>query len=496
MSDENLPPSDPTNPYSADPIAKATDSSTTVDAAGGTANPHPLVKLRLGIMMFLEFFIWGAFFVPMGAYLGVIFAGRENLNQIIGNTYATQTWAALFAPLIVGYVADRLFNKEHVNGVLHLLGAAILWWCSTITDSPGQFFWAMLAFFLCYMPTLALVNAITFQNVASVEADFPKVRLWGTIGWIAAGIVVSQSLFGLADVPILSAVIDTEAAAVENEDPAVAEAPLDADQEAAESGGFDFGSTAVPLQLSALFSLIFGIYSFTLPASPPQGRGEPVSIVKVLGLDALALFANPAYAVFALCSFLICIPLAFYYARTYEFVSYMAFDDDAAGVMALGQVSEIFFMALVPFFLKRLGVKWMLLVGMLAWALRYALFGLMPSTPAMLVLGIVLHGICYDFFFVTGQLYTDRVAPEGIRTSAQAFVGLITYGAGMLVGNYLQGYWGDRIELDPTTQAGWLADAKEFWLMPAGLAVGVSVLFFLTFWDKTEGLTEDAGSGK
>lgn len=507
MADESLPPSDPDNPYSADPIAKATEASTTVDtAAESTTPPPPLVKLRLGIMMFLEFFIWGAFFVPLGAYLGVIFAERENLNQIIGNTYATQTWAALFAPLIVGYVADRLFNKEHVNGVLHLLGAGILWWCSTITDSPGQFFWAMLAFFLCYMPTLALVNAITFQNVASVESDFPKVRLWGTIGWIVAGVVVSQSLFGIADVPILDALIDTESIQVAGDeaaaeaaaaDPAPAEAvavePAGDGEEAAAEVGFDFGSTAVPLQISALFSLIFGIYSFTLPASPPQGRGEPVSIVKLLGLDALALFANPAYAVFALCSFLICIPLAFYYARTYEFVKFMAFGNDAAGVMALGQVSEIFFMALVPFFLARLGVKKMLLVGMLAWALRYALFGLLPSSSAMLVIGILLHGICYDFFFVTGQLYTDRVAPAGIRTSAQAFVGLITYGAGMLVGNYLLGYWGDRIALDPTTEAGWLADAKEFWLMPAGLAAGVAVLFFLTFWDKSDAASGEAG---
>jgi MFS family permease len=202
-------------------------------------------------------------------------------------------------------------------------------------------------------------------------------------------------------------------------------------------------------------------------------------------LDAVRLFKNPSYFVFALCSFLICIPLAFYYARTNEFVSNMAFGERSAGVMALGQVSEIFFMALVPFFLFRLGVKWMLLVGMLAWALRYALFGLMPSVAPMLVIGIVLHGICYDFFFVTGQLYTDRVAPRDIRTSAQALLGLLTYGAGMLVGNYVLGFWGDRIGLDPTTKEGWTQDATQFWLMPAGLAAAVSVLFFLTFWDKS-----------
>jgi len=415
------------------------------------------ITVRLGIMMFLQFFVWGAFFVPMGSYLGVIFADYQEkgmLNQIIGGAYATQPWAAIFAPLIVGFVADRLMNKEQVNGILHLLGAGLLWWCSTITDSPGQFFWVMLGFFLCYMPTLALVNAITFQNVKSIENDFPMIRLWGTIGWIVSGLVISQSMFGIFPLPVLPG--------IENA-----------------------GNTNFPMRLAAVVSVIYGIYSFTLPASPPQGRGEPLSIARVLGLDAVRLFKNTNYLVFAICSFLICIPLAFYYARTYEFTSQMAFGDRTAGVMALGQVSEILFMALVPFFLLRLGVKKMLLIGMLAWALRYALFGTMPSSGAMLVLGIALHGICYDFFFVTGQLYTDRVAPKEIRTSAQALVGLLTYGAGMLVGNLVLGVWGDRIGLDPTTRAGWLAGAQQFWLLPAGLALGVSILFFFTFWDKS-----------
>lgn len=416
------------------------------------------VAIRLSIMMFLQFFIWGVFFVPLGKYLGIVFKQYEEkgeLNQIIGGIFATQTWAAVFAPLIVGFIADRLFNKERVNGVLHLLGGGFLWWCSTITESPTQFFWVMLAFFLCYMPTMALVNAITFQNVASAEKDFPKIRLWGTIGWIVSGLVVSESMFGLFSMNIL---------------PGIEKA----------------GSTNFPLQLGAIVSVIYGIYSFTLPASPPQGKGQPVSIANMFGLDAIVLFKRPSYAVFAFCSFLICIPLAFYYARTNEFVTNMAFGDDASAVMALGQVSELVFMALVPFFLIRLGVKTMLLVGMVAWAARYALFGFLPSSSAMLVLGIVLHGICYDFFFVTGQLYTDRIAPRGIRTSAQAMLGLLTYGAGMLVGNYVLGFWGDRIGLDPTTREGWLADAGEFWLMPAALAIGISVLFFLTFWDKTE----------
>jgi nucleoside transporter len=313
----------------------------------------------------------------------------------------------------------------------------------------------MLVYFLLYMPTLALVNAITFQNVASVEREFPKLRLWGTIGWIVAGLVVAQSFFGLFSLPILPGIEDA-------------------------------GKTSLPLKLAAVVSVLYGLYSFTLPASPPQGKDKPVDIINMLGLDSLQLFKNPSYTVFAICSFLICIPLAFYYARTYEFASLMAFGSSTAGVMALGQVSEIFFMALVPFFLLRLGVKKMLLIGMIAWAARYALFGLLPTVPAAILIGIILHGICYDFFFVTGQLYTDKVAPREMRTSAQALLGLLTYGAGMLVGNLILGRWGDSINLDPTTKQGWTDSAMEFWCLPAGLAAGVTLLFALTFWDRND----------
>ncbi|MCA9177084.1 MAG: MFS transporter [Planctomycetales bacterium] len=410
-------------------------------------------KIRLCIMMFLQFFVWGAFFVPMGSYLGTLFSDRKDLNLIIGNMYATQTWAAIVAPLIVGFVADRLFNKEHVNGVLQIAGGALLWWCSTLNDS-AMLFYGMLAFFICYMPTLALVNAITFQNVKNVEDEFPKIRLWGTIGWIVSGLVVAETMFGLFALPVLPGIENAS-------------------------------STNFPLKLSAVVSIVYGVFSFTLPPSPPQGKGTPFSFAKVLGLDAVVLLKQPAYRVFAICSFLICVPLAFYYARTNEFASAMAFGDKTQGVMALGQVSEIFFMALVPFFLRALGVKMMLLVGMWAWCLRYALFALMPENSAMLLLGIALHGICYDFFFVTGQVYTDRVAPPEMRTSAQVLVGLLTYGAGMLVGNLVLGYWGNELGLDPTTKAGWLADGKQFWLLPCGLAAAVAVVFFMTFWDNS-----------
>jgi nucleoside transporter len=407
-------------------------------------------NFRLSLMMFLQFFIWGSFFVTLGGYLGKIFPGQS----IVGYVYSSNNWAALIAPLFVGLVADRFFNAERVNGVLHLIGAAVLWKCSQTTESPQALFTWLLIYFACYMPTLALVNTITFQNVASPDNDFPKIRLWGTIGWIVAGIVVAESVFGLFGLNILPNIEDA-------------------------------GATAFPMKLGAAVSVIYGLYSFTLPATPPNGRGTPISIGKMLGLDALRLFKDPSFAVFAICSFLICIPLAFYYAMTYPFVEQASFGKNTAGVMALGQVSEIVFMALVPFFFRKLGVKWMLLVGMLAWTARYAVFGLTPSVPAMLVLGIALHGICYDFFFVTGQLYTDRKAPIEIRASAQGLIGLLTYGAGMLVGNKVLDWWVKEIGLDPSNREGWMAGAKDFWLMPAGVALGVAVIFFLTFRDRT-----------
>ena len=422
--------------------------------------PHSTTTLRLSVMMFLQYFVWGAFYVPLGGYLGKIFSGQN----VVGYIYSTCNWAGLLAPLFVGLVADRFFNAERVNGVLHLLGAALLWHCAQITDSLEHLFSWLLGYFLCYMPTLALVNTITFRNVANESEEFPKIRLWGTIGWIVSGLVVAQSVFGLLPLKVLPGIADA-------------------------------GASAFPMKLAAVVSLFYGCYSFTLPATLPSGRGTPVSIAKMLGFDALRMLKEPSFAVFALCSFLICIPLSFYYAMTYPFVANTAFGDKSAGVMALGQVSEIVFMALVPFFFRRFGVKWMLLVGMLAWALRYGVFGLMPSVPGMLVFGIVLHGICYDFFYVTGQMYTDRKAPREIRASAQGLIGLLTYGAGMLAGNKVLDWWAGQTALQAGTKDGWLAGAKMFWLMPAGIAIAVAVVFGIAFRDRgtDKGQAPDAG---
>lgn len=414
------------------------------------------ITFRLSLMMFLQFFIWGAFFVTMGAYLLEVFSGEEGLNTIIGSAYATHNWAGLLAPVFVGLIADRYFNAERVNGVSHIIGAGLLWYAATVTD-PGVFIWVMLAYFMLYMPTLALVNAISFANMSDPDNEFPKVRVWGTIGWILAGFIVAQTVLGFIDIPLLAWITGVES---------------------------NIQSTNIPLKLSAVLSLIYGFYSFTLPATPPSAKGEKFNVKEALGLDALKLLTNKNFAVFSFCSFAISIPLAFYYARTNDFIAAVAFGEQSPSFMAIGQISEVLFMLLIPFFLLRLGVKWMLLVGMLAWTARYLLFGLFPSTTGLLILGVALHGVCYDFFFVTGQLYVDKKAPKHLRASAQGFFNLLTYGAGMLIGNYLLGWWGDNINLDGSTKAGWLEGASSFWVMPAILALVVAVVFFALFWDK------------
>ncbi|MEX0778374.1 MAG: MFS transporter [Balneolales bacterium] len=412
------------------------------------------MKFRLSLMMFFQFFIWGGFFVTMGIYLLEVFQGESGLNTIIGQAYATHNWAAFLAPVIVGLIADRYFNAERVMAVCHILGAGLLWYAAGITDS-GVFIWVMLAYFMLYMPTLALVNAVSFANIENPDKEFPAIRVWGTIGWIIAGFVVAQTALGWISIPFLSLITGVENAQVTN----------------------------IPLLMSALISLIYGIYSFTLPATPPSERGKKFSFKEAFGLDALKLLTNKNFAVFSICCLAISIPLAFYYARANDFLSAVAFGEQSASFMAIGQMSEALFMVLIPFFLIRFGVKWMLLAGMVAWVVRYLLFGMFPESVSLIILGVALHGICYDFFFVTGQLYVDKKAPKNIRASAQGFFNLLTYGAGMLIGNYLLGWWGDAISLEGSTQAGWLAGAASFWILPGVIALAVAIMFIIMFRD-------------
>ncbi|MDR9446743.1 MAG: MFS transporter [Balneolaceae bacterium] len=426
-----------------------------------TPSQQGAVMFRLSLMMFLQFFIWGAFFVTMGSYMLNIFSGEEGINSIIGSAYATHNWAGLLAPVLVGLIADRFFNAERVLAFCHIVGAGVLWYASGVTD-PGTFIWLMLGYFFLYMPTLALVNAVSFANIDDPDKQFPNIRVWGTVGWILAGFIVAQTVLGWVDVPLIELI----------------------------TGEANAQATSIPLKMAAILSVIYGFYCLTLPPAPPAQKGEEFSVGSALGLDAVKLLTNRNFAVFSLCSFAISIPLAFYYARTNDFVAAVQFGEQSASFMAIGQMSEVLFMIAIPLLLARMGVKWMLLIGMLAWTARYLLFGLFPSSAALVVLGIALHGVSYDFFFVTGQLYIDRKAPRNLRASAQGFFNLLTYGAGMLIGNYVLGWWGDSIQLDGSTTEGWLAGATSFWIMPAIFALAIAVIFFLFFWEKNEEVEE------
>ena len=340
-------------------------------------------------------------------------------------------------------VADRFFSAQKVLGVLHLLGAVLMYWASTIT-TPGLFFIVVLGYALCYMPTLALVNAISFNQMTNPGTEFPPIRVLGTLGWIIAGTLIT----------LLNRFVFTE---------------------------FNLEMTAIPLKLAAGCSLLLGFYSFTLPNTPPKSTGKAVTVSDVLGLEALKLMKDRSFAIFVISSLLVCIPLAFYYAFANPFLNTSGMED-VAFKMTFGQMSEFFFMLVMPFFFARLGIKKMLVVGMLAWALRYVLFAFGNSDTLVFMFygGILLHGICYDFFFVTGQIYVDNKAPKEIQASAQGFIALITYGVGMVIGNAVAGrivtHW-QVMEDDKIVDHVW----RTIWLFPAVMALGVVLLFALTF---------------
>lgn len=396
------------------------------------------IYTRLSAMMFLQFFIWGAWFVTLGTYLaGIGFSGAD-----IGFAYLTNNIGAMVAPFLVGMVADRFFASQKIMGVLHILGGAVLYLVSDLA-TQSAIIAGLVLYNICYMPTLALVNAVSFNAMETPDTQFPKVRVWGTLGWIVAGLVISFLLSGF----------------VENVE-----------------------ATSVPMKLAAGASLLLGFYSFSLPDTPPQNAEGKATVKDFLGLDALALLGDRSFAVFALCSLLISIPLAFYYAFTNLFLNEVGMSSVAA-TMSLGQASEVLFMVVMPLLFVRLGVKWMLLAGMLAWVLRYALFAMGDWGTAswMLYAGILLHGICYDFFFVTGQIYVDRKADKKVRASAQGFIALLTYGVGLAIGSVLAG-----MTVDAFT-AGEIKDWASIWWTPCIFAAFVALLFQLTFREESSG---------
>ena len=395
-----------------------------------------LTRLRLCVMMFVQFFIWGGWFVTLGSYLAA------NLHASGAQTalaYSTQSWGAIIAPFVVGLIADRYCSAERVLGVLHLAGG-ILMYVLYRAGSFGAFYPWLFAYMLLYMPTLALVNTVAFRQMADPARHFSAIRVWGTIGWIVAGLVISY-LFAWDS-----------------------------------SAGLARGALAHTFLMCAIASGALGLYSFTLPRTPPQPQPGRARLGQLLGLDALVLLRQPNFAVFFVASVLICIPLAFYYQDANQFLTEIHVAN-ATGKQTLGQMSEVLFMLLLPLFLRRFGMKTTLLVGMLAWLCRYLLFayGDAPGLAFMLILGIALHGVCYDFFFVSGQIYTDSRASAQHKAAAQGLITLATYGLGMLAGFWAAGMIGDRFA------AGGAHDWRSIWLFPATFAALVAVLFGATF---------------
>ena len=394
---------------------------------------------RLSAMMFLQFFIWGGWFVTLGTFLSSQLGASGGQ---IGMAFSTQSWGAIIAPFVIGLIADRFFNAERILAVLHLVGAVLLYQLYRAPDF-GSFYPYVLAYMMIYMPTLALVNSVAFRQMRDPALEFSRIRVWGTVGWIVAGVVISFVY------------------AWDSKD-------------AIASGGL-----RNTFLMAALASLVLGFYSFTLPSTAPlKSEVNRTGLKQMLGLDALGLLKDRSYLVFFLASILICIPLAFYYQNANPFLAEIGMTNPTAK-MAIGQISEVLFMLLLPLFIHRFGIKIALLMGMLAWALRYVLFayGNNGDLAFMLFTGIALHGICYDFFFVSGQIYTDAKTPERFRSSAQGLITLATYGFGMLIGFWVAGHVSDYYAASEGHQ--W----QSIWLFPAFFSLGVVLVFLFAFRD-------------
>lgn len=394
------------------------------------------IRVRLSVMMFLNYVIWGAWYVTLSTYLTstLHFTGTQ-----AGAIFGTTALASIISPFFVGLIADRFFATEKVLAALHFLGAILLWQVAG-AQSFGMVYGLLLAYCLCYFPTIALTNSLTLQHMTDPGRDFPLVRVFGTLGWIAIGLIVG-------------------AMAVEK--------------------------SATPFLLAAGVSVVMGLFSLVLPHTPPAGKSEPFSVRRVLGLDALVMLKDKSFFVFAIASVLACIPLTFYFSFTNDYLNDVHVVN-AAGKMTLGQASEVGMMLVMPWILRRMSVKGILVMGLSAWAIRYALLAFGDAGPGvwMFYVAILLHGVCYDFFFMTGQLYTDQQAPAHLRGAAQGFITFITYGVGMYAGSLISGNALDYFTTG--TGAAAVRDWKHFWISSSLGAAAILLIVILMFRTKAK----------
>jgi nucleoside transporter len=416
-------------------------------------------------MMFVQYGVWSFWLTTMGKYLD---AGLHFSGDKIGLAYSTTGWGAIAAPFLVGMIADRFCPAQVMLGVLHLATAGLLWWLTTVAD-PIAFFLVLLAAMICYMPTLALANSIGFEHVRNAQFDFPFIRTFSPLGWIAAGLVVGSLP---AQVPEWF------------------------------GGRTDIESTAIPFQLSAAASLLMGLYAFTLPHTPPKSLGKRVTIADIAGWQTLSLMKDRSFAVFVICSLWLCIPASFYFQSAAIFFTAEGMEQ-VASKMVLAQVSDVAFLAIMPFCLKRLGIKGIILTGLTAWVVRYSLFAAGTGHGALwpYYVGILVHGMCYDFFFLAGQIYVDQRAPREVRANAQGFIALVTLGVGMTIGNILNGHVKDWVTTESVNSLGEtikVIDWRTLWLVPAAIAATVGAAFFLLFQERpvaAEARAQDEAAG-